>query len=874
MNMTEARLSEYGIGKFVGGFLYLHTSSLGLLPNTWQKIVNDGANLAGLRLGDDFNVVKLGNEKDDLSLLNYRDFFDDPFPSLARSWRVSIARSSVVYRTYEESRNPPILHRKELLLPDSHPRRNEYRLTTETAEALGLFTEVNRIGFRAYWHALIQDRGFSLENGQFIPIANAAPSSSAAPIISDGDDTSIRRHLTALSRSNFSAPMQALLRHGLINTGTTVFDYGCGKGDDVRNLCANGIQASGWDPHYANEAAKRVASVVNLGFVINVIEDLDERVAALQGAYALTEGVLSVAAMLTSQSPPDGRPYRDGYRSSRNTFQKYFSQAQLRDFIEHTLEESAIAVVPGVFFVFRDKELEQRFLAARYGQSTRSASLQGWHYVRQSSPTYDSKSRRDTKSPRASSITTDRATKLYLANQDAFQQLWLRFLELGRPPEKHEVSVALREQLEQGTGSWTKAIRIAVEKFSPSELEAAHAARISDLLVFGARQQFEKRASYRQLDPGLKADLRYFFGEYATWQSNARAVLFNIGNLALIDAACREASEKGYGWLEDGQSLQLHISLLERLPMLLRVYVACATILCGDISEFDLVKIHIRSGKVTLLKYEDFETSPLPRLIQRIKVNLRDQDLDMFNYEGEFAPTLLYHKSQFINEEFPNFTEQVAFEAAIDQLGLYDLTGYGPSEAEFHQVLNQARWEVVGFELQRSSRIPNVDEPCGANFTYRQFIECGETQKRTGLVNRPKEADTYTALYNLAKHVLDPVVEYFGMIRLTYGFCSQELAKEISGRIAPELDQHAGHERKKNGKPVCERLGAACDFLVEDEDMEEVANWVFENANVDRVYFYEKDRPIHVSYSPTPARQFVKMTLSQTGKQVPRVVRK
>lgn len=326
--------------------------------------------------------------------------------------------------------------------------------------------------------------------------------------------------------------------------------------------------------------------------------------------------------------------------------------------------------------------------------------------------------------------------------------------------------------------------------------------------------------------------------------------------------------------MEVGHSLQLHISLLERLPTLLRVYVACATILCGDISEFDLVKIHTRSGKVTLLKYEDFETSPLPRLIQRIKVNLRDQDLDMFNYVGEFAPTLLYHKSRFINEEFPNFSEQVTFEAALDQLGLYDLTGYGPSEAEFHKVLNQARWEVVGFELRRSSRISNVDELCGANFTYRQFIECGETQNRTGLVNLPKEADTYTALYDLAKHVLDPVVDYFGMIRLTYGFCSQELAKEISSRIAPELDQHAGHERKKNGKPVCERLGAACDFLVEDEDMEEVANWVFENTNVDRVYFYEKDRPIHVSYSPTPARQLVKMTLSQTGKRVPRVVRR
>jgi hypothetical protein len=125
----------------------------------------------------------------------------------------------------------------------------------------------------------------------------------------------------------------------------------------------------------------------------------------------------------------------------------------------------------------------------------------------------------------------------------------------------------------------------------------------------------------------------------------------------------------------------------------------------------------------------------------------------------------------------------------------------------------------------------------------------------------------------LARHVIDPVVEYYGMIRLTYGFCSQELASAIGDRIAPERDQHAGHERKKSGKPICEPLGAACDFLVEDEDMEEVAIWVFENTDVDRVYVYGKDRPIHVSYSQTPARQLIEMKLSASGRRVPRVLR-
>lgn len=136
----------------------------------------------------------------------------------------------------------------------------------------------------------------------------------------------------------------------------------------------------------------------------------------------------------------------------------------------------------------------------------------------------------------------------------------------------------------------------------------------------------------------------------------------------------------------------------------------------------------------------------------------------------------------------------------------------------------------------------------------------------------PKETDTYTALYELATNILDPVIDYFGTIKLTYGFCSPELAKEIPGRIAPQLDQHASHEKKRNGKFICERLGAACDFIVEDEDMEEVAAWISENTNFDRIYFYDSGSPIHVSWSPESSRQMTRMKLSYNEKRIPRTV--
>jgi len=136
----------------------------------------------------------------------------------------------------------------------------------------------------------------------------------------------------------------------------------------------------------------------------------------------------------------------------------------------------------------------------------------------------------------------------------------------------------------------------------------------------------------------------------------------------------------------------------------------------------------------------------------------------------------------------------------------------------------------------------------------------------------PKEPDSYTALLDLALNVLDPVIDYFGMVKMTYGFCSAELAKEIPGRIAPNLDQHSAHEKKRSGKPICERLGAACDFIVEHEDMKDVAAWIANNTKVDRIYFYGSELPIHVSMSRSPSRQFFSMLPSADGQRIPRKI--
>lgn len=75
--------------------------------------------------------------------------------------------------------------------------------------------------------------------------------------------------------------MRLALEAGLINANTTFFDYGCGLGGDLERVAKLGYRSAGWDPHYCPDLPLVPADVVNLGYVINVIEDPAERREAL-----------------------------------------------------------------------------------------------------------------------------------------------------------------------------------------------------------------------------------------------------------------------------------------------------------------------------------------------------------------------------------------------------------------------------------------------------------------------------------------------------------------------------------------------------------------------------------------------------------------
>ena len=163
-------------------------------------------------------------------------------------------------------------------------------------------------------------------------------------------------------------------------------------------------------------------------------------------------------------------------------------------------------------------------------------------------------------------------------------------------------------------------------------------------------------------------------------------------------------------------------------------------------------------------------------------------------------------------------------------------------------------------------KLPDIDAPCGMHHTFRDFIECSETWKCHEVANIPKEIESYKALELLAAEVIDPIIDGLGRVKLTYGVGTPELIRKIPSEIAPRLDQHAASELNPTGALICERGGAACDFLVIGFDSLTVAKWVVKNTRFDRLYFYGKSKPLHVSVAENPCSKCSVVTRSVKGR--------
>lgn len=172
---------------------------------------------------------------------------------------------------------------------------------------------------------------------------------------------SIPRHRTAIRRSGHSRPVSLAQARGLIGGETSFFDYGCGCGEDVMLLKTAGISAKGWDPHYSPAPIEQ-ADCVNLGYVLNVIENPQEREKTLRSAFSLAVKVL-VVSVRVDQSLSGGTEFSDGLVTNSGSFQKIYTQSEFREYVQTILGRKPYMAGLGVAYVFKDESAESAHLA-------------------------------------------------------------------------------------------------------------------------------------------------------------------------------------------------------------------------------------------------------------------------------------------------------------------------------------------------------------------------------------------------------------------------------------------------------------------------------------------------------------------------------
>jgi len=442
------------------------------------------------------------------------------------------------------------------------------------------------------------------------------------------DRVAIDRHKTAIRRGDFSRPVKCLLRDSLVRPGVSFFDYGCGRGEDVELLSVEGIECSGWDPAHRPEGVRVAADVVNLGYVLNVIENPAERTETLRAAWGLCRQVLAVAAqVLVAGRGKNPIEFGDGILTCRNTFQKFFDQGELKAYLEAELGTEAIPAGIGTFYLFRDEERRQSFLANRY--------------------------RRREIVPRR------RITEL---RTEEIRQALEPFMEvvagLGRVPDQDEFpgAAALVERF----GSLKRAFA-AVQRLTGQEAwDGIARRRREDILVYLALSRFRKRPAISLLPLTLQRDMKSFFGTYTKACAEADSLLFKAGDSAAIDEACKKATVGKL--LPD--DLYVHRTALDSLDPLLRIFEGCGRAYLGEVEGANLIKIHRRTGKLSYLVYPEFEVDPHPALQRCVKLNLRTRQIECYDYALSVNPPILHRKETFLasgdllREKFAKLTQQ------------------------------------------------------------------------------------------------------------------------------------------------------------------------------------------------------------------------
>lgn len=474
------------------------------------------------------------------------------------------------------------------------------------------------------------------------------------------------RGRTAMTRTDLSKPVSQALLDGVLTPTRSVLDYGCGRGGDIQRLRDLGYTVDGWDPVFAPDNALTPSDVVNLGYVINVIESAEERAETLRRAWELAKTVLVVAARLDLEARGLlAKPVADGVVTSRGTFQKFYTQHELKTWLESVLGMSVHAAAPGIFYVFRDPA-DAESLRAR--QVRRSAA-----------------------NPRQTM-----SQLLYEKHSGLLQELGGFIEERGRLPDQAELDEG--QELAEAFGSVRQAFRVLCRATGRSDWSAEAARARDNLLVYLALAAFNGRPRMGELPIDLQRDIKELFGSYKAASATADELLFSLASAERLAEVIKDLPAGKV--LPD--SLYVHTSAFQGMPPFLRVYEGCARALAGTVPG-TIIKLHRQERKVSYLFYPEFEKDPHPALAASFRVDLQTFNIRFTDYRDSANPPILHRKETFVAQDYPLYQKFSRLTAQEERADLLDVPGIGLRNT-WQKLLAEEGWRLAGHRLLKAKQ--------------------------------------------------------------------------------------------------------------------------------------------------------------------------
>lgn len=467
------------------------------------------------------------------------------------------------------------------------------------------------------------------------------------------------REKTAIRRKSCSRPIAIALADGLITRQGTVYDYGCGHGADIRYLRARGITTDGWDPHYRPRGRNIPADVVNLGYVLNVIEDPRERDTTLRGAFGLAKHALIVAVRV-ERTLDLADEYGDGVLTSRGTFQKIYTQAEFCDYLESTLGRRAHVAALGIAYVFKDEDYEARYIANR-------AFTRRLEY-------------------RTDLISEFQKSTL----AESFVALANRLGRLPLPEEFPKYQTLL-----DTFGSPHRIQRLTLKLIDHAAFQGSKDQRREDIVTFLAmlRLQNIKPPGISKLPISIQSDIRAIWKSYGDALKEGEDFLFKLGKPEIVAKACTTCP---VGKLLP-KHLYVHQSAEDELPALLRVLIFAGKKIVGELA-YDLVKLATDGRAVSFLHYGDFDQEPHPALLRSVKVYLPKATFDIREYFQSDNPPILHRKETVVLPDYPYYEAFKRLSAEEEAHGLLSLPDIG-YRLQWNNLLSARGLEIKNYEL-------------------------------------------------------------------------------------------------------------------------------------------------------------------------------